>query len=251
MTVIGSIQQSRLNGDRATEWPLGILGGVLLVIGFLNGPGSILLSWLRVLASDWWWISGVIVFAAVFQRDVLRYFGCALSSLLVLIWLAFRAGDLMIVALDSASRVGENAFGFMLAVLGGLLLFAKHSSSTAGVIKTIAQTVRNRRKTAIFVCLTVLWFANPAHSHSLCLKASQVCEDRGQYECAIALTVLARDTFPAPTFCITCYAEGRRDLTWRIARIEAKQAGRLPSNSIEEIALGRGSPSVRAMQRNE
>lgn len=235
-TVLPSIRRSILLDERACarirvkervagSRSLRVIGCILIAFGFVNGPGSILLTWLREIAVDCWWISTAIILAIVFKNSLLRSRGRAASVVMLLIWFLFRIEECLAVLEDSASRMGEQFLGLTLAILGAMIVFTNDPDGhTFRFFRSIALIIRNRSKAFVLLCVSTLCLANPVHSHSLCLKASTFCEQRGENEAAISFAALARDTFPPRSFCQNCSEAIREHLSLRIASIKAKQA---------------------------
>lgn len=216
---------SELKNESAGPRSLRVIGWLLITFGFVNGPGSILLTWLREIAVDCWWISTAIVLAVVFKNSLLRHRGRVASVLMLLIWFLFRIEECLAAAGDSASRMGEHFLGLTLTILGTMIVFTNDPNGhTFRVFRSIALIIKNRSKAFGLLCVSTLCLANPGHAHSLCLRASTLCEQRGENDAAIAFAAFARDTFPPQSFCLNCREAIREGLSLRIASIKAKRA---------------------------
>jgi hypothetical protein len=214
-------RRSPTHDENPGQQILRIVGSVLIAAGFAGGVGSALFQLLRFLAHDWWWMA--IAVCLLFRTQPVRRFTQAAGLLMLLIWLHFSIADLPDLAGRITYQIHGHCLGFMLTILGALLVVTNDPQRRlARCFRRWLSITGARRKAALAVCVVSLWIVNPAHSHSLCLGAADVCERVGANHAAITFTRLARHTFPAESFCGTCRYEIRQDLTWRIARLRAQ-----------------------------
>lgn len=214
-----------MHNDAPGHHALRITGCMLVLTGLIGGVGGVLFEILRDLARDWWWIATAICLLFVFRTHPMRRFSLAAGLLMLLIWLNAHLADLAWWIPESIHR---GCLGFMLAILGVLLVMTNDPDGQfLSRFRRWTSIAGARRPAVLAVCVASLWIVNPAHSHSLCLGAADICERVGANRPAIVFTRLARDTFPPESFCGLCRGEMRQELSWRIARLRAQSSARV------------------------
>lgn len=241
-----SIPVNEPSGLRA----LRVTGWLLMVVGFVSALGDILLAWFTVFSWDCWWFSTAIALTVLFRSNPLRIWCRLASASMVLFWFVSRSTVLQFVAADSAAQLGQRHLGLMLMFLGGLLVFTNDPHRrTRQFVGSTALMLQSHCQAIALLCVSALIIANPAHSHFACVRISILCERQGAYDAATVFARLARDTFPPPSFCGTCFAGMRQELSSRIARIEAKRDGVLPPEIFGTITPDAASTAVTAQPR--
>lgn len=212
-----------MDNETTGHCDLRIVGSMLVAAGLVGGVGSALFQVARLLAGDWWWMAIAICLLFAFRTQPARQFARAAGVLMLSIWLHFTIAELSDLAWWITNQIHGHCLDFMLTILGALLVVTNDPQrKLPHRFRQWLSITGARRKAALAVCVVSLWIVNPAHSHSLCLGAADVCERVGANRPAITFIRLARDTFPAESFCLNCRYEIRQDLTWRIARLRAQ-----------------------------
>jgi hypothetical protein len=229
------------------RWPLCLAGVALIAAGGMNGPGLFLFVWLRQLGSDCWWILASLVLPVGLHGTRLQLAGRLAGAALWSIWFAMRRHDLPYLAEVTFARLGESPLGVMLVVLGGVLLVTNLPGGRLREMWTAAEGfVIRRRWVTLLLCGATLWFVHPEHSHELCLNTAELCAEHGYYTPAIALTELARDTFPPPNFCGNCFVAEQEELSSQISQLKVREAGYRGDAPIAQGASPNDPPSVTA-----
>ncbi len=213
----------------------------------MYGPGQLLFVWLRQLGWDCWWMLVSLVLFIGLHETRLHLAGRLAGAALWLIWFAVRRHDLPYMAEFTITRLGESPLGLMLVVLGGLLLVTNLRGGRLRAMWAAAEgLVIRRRWVTLLLCGATLWVAHPEQSHELCLNTAELCAEHGYYTPAIALTELARDTFPPPNFCGNCFVAEREELSSWISRLKVREAGYRGDRGTAQSVSRNEPPSVRA-----
>jgi len=223
---------------------LRIVGCTLIVAGLLNGVGIYLLILLTNLAYNFWWAVTATVLAFAFRDTSRQRIGRVLAFSFLAIGIISRL-DQWALGFD------EYLLGFMLTILGLILLLTNDPNGQSGhVFRSCGVIINKRRMGTVTLCVAGLWVANPENSHSMCLKASSYYEKHEAYDSAIVFTKLARDTFPPNSFCGTCNSEINNDLSRRIEMLKARNAGfdisTKSASDSTNLGIGHRSISVRS-----
>ncbi len=196
-TPLADHRASHVSYESSGQRNLRIAGWVLIGVGVANGVGSLLFTVLRYSILDCRWLTSVIVLLFAFQTDPLKRVGRAAGMLMLLLWIWGRFNHLDWIPSYITSRIADDCLAFMLMILGVLILSTNDpNGQTRMLFRRWSSIVRTHRLKALAVCVAMVWIMKADHSHSMCLVASEVCEQHGAYDSAITLTELARDTFP-------------------------------------------------------
>jgi len=202
-------------------------GWLLVLAGFANGIIAVLYELSRFVFGNSWFLIAAVVLFFVFRTDPLRTLGRQTGSAILAIWAVFelqRWGPSILN--DAFEHPEEHCLGLMLTTLGLLLVVTNDPHRKLHRVFRRARVLAKRRqKTALLLCVAVLWFANSDHSHTACLTASSACEKCGAYDSAIYFAKRAEDTFRPMSFCGTCYGSLLGDVSQRIDELEATKAG--------------------------
>jgi hypothetical protein len=243
---VNSAESTACSGESGARWPLSAAGIALIIVGVTEGPGLLLFAWLRQLGWDCWWLlASLVLFIGLYGTRMQRG-GRLAGAALSLIWLVIRRHDLPYLVELTFARLGESPLGPMLIVLGGLLLVTNLPGGRLREMWTATEGfVIRRRCVTWLLCGATLWVAHPEHSHELCLNGAEFCAERGYFRPAIALTELARDTFPPPNFCGNCLAAEQEELSARMSQLKARAAGYRGDRPIAQGASPKEPPSLK------
>ncbi|WP_339908121.1 hypothetical protein [Symmachiella dynata] len=228
------------------------IGWLLVLAGFANGIIAALYELSRIVFWQSWFLIAAVVLFFVFRTDPLKTLGRLTGSAILAIWALFELRRWGSSVLDVAfAHPEEHCLGLMLTTLGLLLVVTNDPHRKLHQIFRRGRVLAKRRqKTALLLCVAVLWFANPNHSHATCLTASLVSEKCGAYDSAIFFANRAADTFRPISFCGTCYGSLLGDVYQRIDELEAKKTGVTTTIRIDPPTVHDGPAFIAAQTRD-
>ncbi|MAG94791.1 MAG: hypothetical protein CMJ48_13770 [Planctomycetaceae bacterium] len=197
----------------------------MILAGLVDGIGGLVAACVIRLADYSWWTVVAIVLACAFREPRRKRYARVLAGIMIALPLL-----LELLPLVQSERwlalLNDAGLAFMLTVLGLLIVLTNDPRRQTWLTLRRGGHVLDRKPRAtIAVCIAAVGLLNPENSHALCVKGSQVCERYEAYDSAIVLAKLARDTFPQPTFCGSCWGIDQSGLSTRITGLEIKKAG--------------------------